>query len=58
MTSRIERGGLSLAALFDEDMLGDDLEAWLAESALMKRTLRTCAINPGLIERRFPGAEK
>ena len=40
-TSRrgIARGELSLDALFDEDMLGDDLEAWLAESALMKRTL-------------------
>ena len=44
--------------LFDEDMLGDDLEAWLAESALMKRTFRTCAIIAGLIERRFPGQEK
>jgi ATP-dependent Lhr-like helicase len=55
---RISRGGLSLAELFDEDMLGDDLEAWLAESALMKRTFRTCAIIAGLIERRFPGMEK
>jgi ATP-dependent Lhr-like helicase len=55
---RIDRGELSLAALFDEDMLGDDLEAWLAESALMKRTFRTCAIIAGLIERRFPGEEK
>ncbi len=55
---RIQRGELSLAALFDEDMLGDDLEAWLAESALMKRTFRTCAIIAGLIERRFPGQEK
>jgi ATP-dependent Lhr-like helicase len=54
----IERGELSLATLFDEDMLGDDLEAWLAESALMKRTFRTCAIIAGLIERRFPGKEK
>ena len=54
----IERGELSLAALFDEDMLGDDLEAWLAESALMKRTFRNCAIIAGLIERRFPGQEK
>jgi ATP-dependent Lhr-like helicase len=54
----IEDGRLSLAALFDEDMLGDDLEAWLAESALMKRTFRTCAIIAGLIERRFPGEEK
>ena len=55
---RIERGELSLADLFDEDMLGDDLEAWLAESALMKRTFRTCAVIAGLIERRFPGKEK
>jgi ATP-dependent helicase Lhr and Lhr-like helicase len=55
---QIERGPLSLAALFDEDMLGDDLEAWLAESALMKRTFRSCAIIAGLIERRFPGEEK
>ena len=39
-------------------MLGDDLEAWLAESALMKRTFRNCAIIAGLIERRFPGEEK
>ena len=44
--------------LFDQDMLGDDLEAWLAESALMKRTFRSCAIIAGLIERRFPGEEK
>ena len=39
-------------------MLGDDLEAWLAESALMKRTFRQCAIIAGLIERRAPGEEK
>ena len=55
---RIANGGLSLAQLFDEDMLGDDLEAWLAESALMKRTFRSCAIIAGLIEKRFPGEEK
>jgi ATP-dependent Lhr-like helicase len=54
----IARGDLSLARLFDEDMLGDDLEAWLAESALMKRTFRSCAIIAGLIEKRFPGEEK
>src|SRR3954465_13026462 len=54
----VERDELSLAALFDEDMLGDDLEAWLAESALMKRTFRNCAIIAGLIERRYPGEEK
>jgi ATP-dependent Lhr-like helicase len=55
---RIARSEVSLAQLFDEDMLGDDLEAWLAESALMKRTFRSCAIIAGLIEKRFPGEEK
>jgi ATP-dependent Lhr-like helicase len=54
----IERGRLSLGELFDEDMLGDDLEAWLAESALMKRTFRNNAIIAGLIARRSTGAEK
>ncbi|HEY1542458.1 MAG TPA: ligase-associated DNA damage response DEXH box helicase [Xanthobacteraceae bacterium] len=54
----LAHGELTLEALFDEDMLGDDLEAWLAESALMKRTFRTCAIIAGLIERRFPDKEK
>ncbi len=54
----IRTGQLSLAQLFDEDMLGDDLEAWLAESALMKRTFRQCAIISGLIQRRSPGEEK
>jgi ATP-dependent helicase Lhr and Lhr-like helicase len=49
---------LSLARLFDEDMLGDDLEAWLNETYLLKRTFRSCAIIAGLIERRHPGKEK
>ena len=33
--------------LFDEDMLGDDLDAWLAESWLLKRTFRNCAVDLG-----------
>jgi len=44
--------------LFSQDMLGDDLEDWLAESSLMKRTFRQCAVIAGLIERRFPGEKK
>ncbi len=47
-----------LDALFDQDMLGDDLEAWLAESSLMRRTFRSVAIIAGLIERKHPGQEK
>jgi ATP-dependent helicase Lhr and Lhr-like helicase len=58
MSFMIRQGRLDLGALFDPDMLGDDLEAWLAESALMKRTFRTCAIISGLIARRFTGEEK
>jgi ATP-dependent Lhr-like helicase len=58
IAQRIDRDEFSLASLFDEDMLGDDLEAWLAESALMKRTFRNCAVIAGLIERRYPGKEK
>ena len=54
----VERGSLDLAKLFDEDMLGDDLDAWLASSSLMKRSFRICAIISGLIERRHPGQEK
>ena len=47
-----------LEGLFAQDMLGDDLEAWLDESAMMKRTFRQCAVIAGLIERRYPGQAK
>jgi ATP-dependent Lhr-like helicase len=58
MSFMIRHGKLDLATLFAADMLGDDLEAWLAESALMKRTFRNCALISGLIPRRFTGEEK
>ena len=44
--------------LFAVEMLGDDLEEWMAESSLIKRTFRNCAVVAGLIERRHPGQEK
>jgi ATP-dependent helicase Lhr and Lhr-like helicase len=53
-----DMSGLDMDRLFSEDMLGDDLDAWLAESALYKRTFRNCAIIAGLIERNYPGKEK
>ena len=46
------------APLFSEDMLGDELEEWLQESNLMKRTFRNVGVIAGLIERRHPGQEK
>lgn len=48
----------NIEALFDEDMMGDDLQAWMDESSLMRRTFRNAAIIAGLIERRMPGQEK
>ena len=49
---------VDFAELFAQDMLGDDLEAWLAESFMMKRAFKGCAIIAGLIERRFPGQQQ
>jgi ATP-dependent Lhr-like helicase len=54
----IETGELNLGDLFDEDMLGDDLETWLDDSFMLKRTFRQCATIAGLIEKRHPGKEK
>jgi ATP-dependent Lhr-like helicase len=48
----------ALADLLDEDMLGDDLEAWMDESTMLRRSFRNVAVIAGLIERRFPGEEK
>ena len=47
-----------VARLFEQDMLGDDLEAWMAESSMLRRTFRNVAVIAGLIERHHPGAEK
>lgn len=49
---------LDFDELFAEDMLGDDLEAWLSESFMMKRAFKGCAIIAGLIEKRFPGEQQ
>nr|WP_306229014.1 ligase-associated DNA damage response DEXH box helicase [Aurantimonas sp. CSK15Z-1] len=58
MGAMIDNGLLSLDALFDEDMLGDDLEGWMSDSWLLKRSFRQCAVISGLIEKRHPGQEK
>ena len=58
LSARLTNGLADVGELFAQDMLGDDLEDWMQESALMKATFRNCAIISGLIERRFPGKEK
>lgn len=44
--------------LFTVDLLADDLEEWMAESSVVKRTFRNCAVVAGLVERRHPGRQK
>ena len=39
-------------------MLGDDLEAWMGESYLLKRMFRNTALISGMIEKRHPRQEK
>ncbi|MEM7301324.1 MAG: ligase-associated DNA damage response DEXH box helicase [Pseudomonadota bacterium] len=58
MSAMLRNREIDLNDLLDEDMLGDDLDAWLADSYLLKRTFRQCAQISGLIERRHPGKEK
>ncbi|WP_084623749.1 ligase-associated DNA damage response DEXH box helicase, partial [Acidisphaera rubrifaciens] len=47
-----------VARLFEQDMLGDDVESWMADSSMLRRTFRNVAVIAGLIERNHPGAEK
>lgn len=53
-----DMAGLDMGRLMAPDILGDDLEEWLDESFMMKRTFRACALISGMIARRQPGAEK
>ena len=52
------RPAIDLDSLFAEDMLGDDLEEWMAESSMLRRTFRNVAVIAGLIEQRAPGQQK
>ena len=48
----------SPAELLSSDMLGDDLEEWMAETTMLKRSFRQVATIAGLIEKHLPGHEK
>ncbi|HWF01738.1 MAG TPA: ligase-associated DNA damage response DEXH box helicase [Caulobacteraceae bacterium] len=53
-----DMAGIDVDELFAQDMLGDDLESWLAESLMMKAAFKACALIGGLVERRFMRSEK
>ena len=47
-----------VAQLFDQDILGDELEEWMDESSMLRRTFRNVGVIAGLIEKQLPGQEK
>jgi ATP-dependent Lhr-like helicase len=47
-----------IAELFSHDLLGEDLEVWIAETSMLRRTFRNVAVIAGLVDRHHPGAEK
>ena len=44
--------------LLSPDILGDDLEEWMAETTMLKRSFRQVATIAGLIDKNIPGHEK
>lgn len=44
--------------LFAEDLLGEELEEWMADSSMLRRTFRNIATIAGLLEKNHPGQEK
>ncbi len=45
-------------SLFTPDILGDELEEWMADSTMLKRSFRQVATISGLIDRKYPGKDK
>nr|WP_026782027.1 ligase-associated DNA damage response DEXH box helicase [Pleomorphomonas koreensis] len=54
----LSAGDPTPARLMEPDMLGDDLEAWMAESYLLKRMFKACAMIAGLVEKNAIGSQK
>ena len=44
--------------LFEQDILGEELEEWINESSMLRRTFRNIATVAGLLEKHHPGQEK
>lgn len=47
-----------LSQLFNPDILGDELENWMLESPMLKRSFRRVAMVSGLIEQQYHGQKK
>ena len=49
---------INVHPLFEEDILGEELEEWINESSMLRRTFRNIATIAGLLEKHHPGQEK
>ncbi len=49
---------MDIDGLFNHDLLGEDLDVWMAETSMLRRTFRNVAVISGLVDRHHPGAEK
>ncbi|MEM0912899.1 MAG: ligase-associated DNA damage response DEXH box helicase, partial [Pseudomonadota bacterium] len=47
-----------ISALFSPDILGDELENWMLEAAMLKRSFRRVAVVSGLIEQQYHSQKK
>lgn len=47
-----------LTALFQPDILGDELEDWMLQAPMLKRSFRQVAVVSGLTEQRYHAAQK
>jgi ATP-dependent Lhr-like helicase len=47
-----------LERLFTQDILGEELEDWMAESSMLRRVFRNIATIAGLLEKNHPGLQK
>ncbi len=47
-----------LAALFQPDILGDELEDWMLQAPMLKRSFRQVAVVSGLTEQRYHSSQK
>ncbi len=47
-----------IEALLSTDLLGEELNDWLIDTPLLKRTFREAAVVAGAVERRHPGQQK
>ena len=58
ISSLIQVAAKDIPALFNPDILGDELENWMFDAPMLKRSFRRVAMVSGLTEQRYHSAQK